>query len=157
LFTRRIDPSCLSNRNSRVRHSSLETALRFARIGAVSTICYAILFLILRGALGTYGANTLALVVCAVANVVAHEMSGAKRLRAGFSQFALVTGGVLGLATSLSLTSVAILSANWLSGSLPVVFAALMIATAGAAVIRFALLSSIEFRASRNQRVEGKK
>jgi glycosyltransferase involved in cell wall biosynthesis len=155
LMSRRTDPGSQSSEKRRQRRSRLENALRFARIGTVSTVVYAVLFLILRGHFGTYGANTLALVVCTVANIMAHEALVARRPGAGFSQPASIIGGVTGLATSLSLTSVAILFAGWISrNSLLIVFVALMIATACAALIRFALLSSLEFRASRQERVE---
>jgi glycosyltransferase involved in cell wall biosynthesis len=155
LITRRTDPGCQSDEKGRERRSGLENALRFARIGTVSTIAYAILFLILRGPVGTYVANTLALVVCTFANIVAHQVSGASRPGARLSKRGSIIGGITGLATSLSLTSMAILFAEWISGSsLPVVFIALMTATACAALIRFSLLSSLEFRASREEKVE---
>ena len=74
LISRRTDPGCENSEKGGQRRSGLENALRFAGIGTVSTVAYAILFLILRATFGTYGANTLALVVCTVANVVAHEV-----------------------------------------------------------------------------------
>jgi hypothetical protein len=59
----------------------------------------------------------------------------------------LVLGGVAGLATSLLLTTAALLVADRLyGGAWPASVIALALATACAGVIRFALLSTLAFR-----------
>jgi putative flippase GtrA len=52
---------------------------RFALVGAVSTIAYLALFLLLRGSAGAFGANLLALAITAVGNTAAN-----RRLTFGF-------------------------------------------------------------------------
>jgi glycosyltransferase involved in cell wall biosynthesis len=47
--------------------------IRFMAVGAVSTIAYALLYLLLRGALGPEGANAVALAITAVANTHANR------------------------------------------------------------------------------------
>jgi hypothetical protein len=141
----------LSSSRDRARSTGLENGLRVARVGVPSTILYATLFLVLRGALGTYGANTLALGVCSVGNMAAcrwlatREGAGTHDDSRGRS--GLVLGGVAGLATSLLLTTAALLVADRLyGGAWPASVIALALATACAGVIRFALLSTLAFR-----------
>jgi hypothetical protein len=141
----------LSSSRDRARSTGLENGLRFARVGVPNTILYATLFLVLRGALGTYGANTLALGVCSVGNTAAcrwlatREGAGTHDDSRGRS--GLVLGGVAGLATSLLLTTAALLVADRLyGGAWPASVIALALATACAGVIRFALLSTLAFR-----------
>ena len=47
--------------------------VRFAVIGLASTLAYLLLYVLLRGALGPFGANLVALVVTAVANTAANR------------------------------------------------------------------------------------
>jgi hypothetical protein len=148
--SRRSAPS-LSATPDRARSTSLENGLNFARVGVPSTILYATLFVVLRGSLGTYGANTLALSICSLGNMGAHrwlanrERHGAHGDSRGRS--GLVLGGVAGFATSLLLTTAALLVADWLDGGAwPASVIALVLATASAGVIRFALLSTLAFR-----------
>ena len=46
---------------------------RFALVGVLSTLAYAVLYVVLRGALGPFTANTVALVLTAVANTAANR------------------------------------------------------------------------------------
>ncbi len=47
--------------------------LRFAGVGAVSTLCYIALFAAFRRALGSYTANALAIGLCSLANTAVHR------------------------------------------------------------------------------------
>ncbi len=47
--------------------------VRFGSIGIVSTVVFAVLFLLLQPALGTIGADVAALLACAVANTAANR------------------------------------------------------------------------------------
>jgi putative flippase GtrA len=150
LVSRRSAPGRPVDPVDQPRATRIENALRFARVGILSTLVYATLFFVLRGSLGTFGANTLALVVCSIANVGVHlwlatrtDPVGGRRGQPG-----LVLGGTAGLVTGLALTTTALLVAGWLAGGgLVVTVIALAVATACAGVIRFALLSTFVFRA----------
>jgi putative flippase GtrA len=82
-----------------------ETRLtRFLAIGVVSTIAYALLFLLLRGPLGAVGANALALALTAVANTHANRrltfgIRGRRELVRQHAAGALVYVLTLGLTT----------------------------------------------------------
>jgi glycosyltransferase involved in cell wall biosynthesis len=83
--------------------------VRFMGVGVLSTIAYAALYLLLRGALGAGGANAVALALTAVANTAANRrLTFGVRGRAGLlrhhARGALVYGLTLGL-TSLALAS----------------------------------------------------
>ena len=54
------------------RHLDGAELARFAGVGLVSTACYALLFLLLRPAVGVLAANLMALAVCTVGNTAAH-------------------------------------------------------------------------------------
>jgi len=124
----------------------LERVVRFARVGFLSTLAYGVLFLCLRPTVGDYWGNALALGVCTVANVAAHRwlaMRDDPVLRGG-----LLLGGVAAFATSLLLTTTALLVASLVEGSgWMVSLLALLIASAVAAVIRFSVLRTLVFRA----------
>ncbi len=61
-----------------------EQLVRFASIGAVSTVVFSLLFLALRGTLGTVGADIVAFAACTMANVAAHRrLTSALRGRRG--------------------------------------------------------------------------
>ena len=120
---------------------------RFAGVGLVSTAVYLLLFVALRGTLGDYAANAVALVVCTVANTVAHSrFTFGSQPAIGWAN-ALV-GGAAVLATSLVLTSGALAFVNlFLPTSVMAEVAALVAATAVAALCRFVLLRAWVFRA----------
>jgi len=75
---------------------------RFTLVGALSTIAYALLYLLLRGPLGAEGANALALAITAVANTQANRrltfgIGGRHRLLRQHVMGALVYALTLGL------------------------------------------------------------
>ncbi|MFZ0666284.1 MAG: bifunctional glycosyltransferase family 2/GtrA family protein [Acidimicrobiales bacterium] len=125
----------------------LEKAMRFCRVGVVSTICYLALFLALRTALGNLGANTFSLVICTIANLTAHLWL--TTVDTATRSAGLLIGGVAGLVTSLILTSVSLGISGWIAGDgwFPSV-AAVLLATCVAGVIRFAVFRSLVFKAS---------
>jgi putative flippase GtrA len=120
--------------------------VRFAAVGVLSTAAYLVLFLLLRPALGSQGANLLALLVTAVANTAANRRitfgvvgrEGRARHQAGG-----VTVFVLGLAlTSGSLALVHALGRPSRGAEL----VALVLANLAATLLRFLLLRHWVFR-----------
>jgi putative flippase GtrA len=122
--------------------------LRFAGVGVVSTVAYVILFVLFRKALGDFGANALALGMCALFNLVvhkrlAHNMGGKAQRR----RFAAVAGGLYVI--SLGLTSLALVAVHdTATSSLLLTLAAVTAANAVASTIRFAVLRAWIFRPS---------
>jgi putative flippase GtrA len=69
-----VGPLDLSARIRRQADARLGSQLvRFASIGLVSTVVFAVLFGLLVGPVGVFGADVLALSVCAVANTAANR------------------------------------------------------------------------------------
>ena len=120
---------------------------RFAGVGIVSTVVYIGLFVGLRGALGQYLANVVALALCTVANAVAHRYvsfggQGVIGVRTAISGVTAVFG------TSLALTTAALAMVDQLlPTSVTAEVVALVAATAVAAFCRFVLLRAWVFRA----------
>ncbi len=122
------------------------TVASFARIGVASTIAYLVLFFVLAGSIGRFGANALALTVCTAANAAVHRrytFAG----RGAPSRRNLVLGGAAALSTSVAATSVALavvdatgVSATW------ALAAALVMANAVASLVRFVVLRGWMFR-----------
>ena len=64
--------------------ASASQVVRFASIGMVSTVVFALLFAVLAGPLGAFGADVVALALCSVANTAANRrLTFALRGRAG--------------------------------------------------------------------------
>jgi putative flippase GtrA len=125
----------------------LRQLVRFAAIGALSTLAYLALFLLTRGVLGAQGANLFALLVTAVANTSANRrltfgLSG--RVNAGRHQLQGLAVFALGLAlTSGSLAALHALEASpHRTLEVTVLVGANLIAT----VLRFVLLRGWVFR-----------
>jgi putative flippase GtrA len=120
--------------------------LRFAGVGAISTLGYLFLFIAWRSLAGNFGANTLALAICTLFNTAVHKelalnMHGSRHR----GRFAGVSAGLF--AISLVLTSLGLLAAHALTASsLPVALLAVIVANAAAAVLRFAILRAWVFR-----------
>ena len=114
--------------------------VRFASIGVVSTVVFAVLFALLDEPLGVVGANVIALLVCAFANTAANRrVTFALRGRAGRARH-YAAGTALGLLPLvLTLSALAVLSAIGTT-SLPVLLIVLTAANALATVARFLLL-----------------
>ncbi len=120
--------------------------LRFAGVGAISTLGYLFLFIAWRPIAGDFGSNAVALAICTLFNTAVHRelarnIGGSRHL----GRFAGVSAGLF--AISLVLTSLGLLAAHAISGSsLPVALVAVTVANAAAAVLRFAILRAWVFR-----------
>jgi glycosyltransferase involved in cell wall biosynthesis len=118
----------------------------FARIGALSTVVWLLLWLALRPALGAFAANAVALVVCSIPNTAANwRLTFAQR--APFSRQDQVMGGVALLAASLGATTFALAVAIGAGAtSAAAEGLALLLANGVVALIRFVLLRAWVYR-----------
>jgi putative flippase GtrA len=129
-----------------VSQVAADQLLRFAGVGAISTLGYLFLFIAWRPVVGDFGSNALALAICTLFNTAVHRelarnMQGSRHQ----GRFVAVSAGLF--AISLGLTCLGLLAAHALSGSsLPVALVAVTVANAAAAVLRFALLRAWVFR-----------
>jgi glycosyltransferase involved in cell wall biosynthesis len=133
------------------RHRSLDQVaadqlLRFAGVGAVSTLGYLILFIAWRSVLSNFGANAVALALCTLVNLAVHKELARRLERPDFrGRFIAVAAGLYG--TSLLFTSLALVAAHAVdSPSLLVALLAVTAANAAAVVVRFAVLRAWIFR-----------
>ena len=119
--------------------------VRFALIGACSTIAYALLYLALRAPLEPAGANALALALTAVANTQAN-----RRLTFGLRGRARLVrqhlAGALVFLVTLAITSGALLVMHRLAPPRLIEVAVLMVASALATVVRYIGLRTWVFR-----------
>jgi putative flippase GtrA len=123
-----------------VPHRLTAQALRFAAIGAVSTLAYLLLFLLLRPAAGAQLANLVALLVTAVGNTAANRRVtfGVRGAGAGRHQLQGLAVFALGLGlTSGSLWLLQLITAH---PARAVELAVLVVANLLATVLRFVLL-----------------
>ena len=123
-----------------------EQLLRFAGVGAISTLGYLFLFIAWRPLAGTFGANALALAICTLFNTAVHkELAANLHGTAHTGRFAATAAGLFGI--SLALTSLALAAIGQVDvTSLPLILLAVTVANAVAAVIRFAVLRAWVFR-----------
>jgi putative flippase GtrA len=119
---------------------------RFASIGVVSTIAFALLFAALSGPLGPFGADIVALTLCSLANTAANRrLTFSLRGRAGRVRH-YVAGLALGaLPLALTLLTLLVLAALG-STSLLTALVALSAVNGVATLVRFVLLRSWVFR-----------
>jgi len=129
-----------------VSQVAAERLLRFAGVGAISTLGYLFLFIAWRPIVGDFGSNALALAICTLFNTAVHrELARSMQGSRHQGRFAAVSAGLF--AVSLGLTSLGLLAAHALSGaSLPVALVAVTLANGAAAVLRFAVLRAWVFR-----------
>ena len=123
---------------------------RFALVGIASTLAYLLLYGLLRGGLGAFGANLVALVVTAVANTAANRrLTFGVRGRVGASTQQLQ--GLLVFVLGLALTTGALagLGTFWPAASQLVEMLVLIAANALATVLRFVAFRSWIFRGHR--------
>jgi putative flippase GtrA len=124
--------------------------VRFAAVGAASTVTYVALFALLRQGLGAQAANLAALSVTAVANTAANRrvtFRAAGGRGAGHHQFRGLP--VFLLALALTSGALAVLQAATVSPGLALELAVLTAANLAASVLRFLLLRSFVFRSRR--------
>ena len=121
-------------------------ALRFARIGAVSTVMFAVLFTALYGLVGPFLADTVALTVCGAANLAANRrFTFSVHGRTAWARHYMLgtVVGVLPLLTTLTaLAALKAIGGSGLGVDLSVVTGANLAATAG----RFILLRRWVFK-----------
>jgi putative flippase GtrA len=125
---------------------------RFASIGIVSTIVFAVLFVVLSGPLGLFGADVVALTLCSLANTAANRrLTFSLRGRSGRARhyFAGLALGALPLSLTL-LTLLVLVAAG--STSLSTVLVALTAVNGVATVVRFVVLRSWVFAPVRELR-----
>jgi putative flippase GtrA len=124
--------------------------LTFGAIGLLSTVAYAVLYLLLRQAIGAQASNGLALLLTAVANTAANRrFTFGVRGSDGTFRHQAQGLAVFGLALALSAASLRLLEALDPSPSHLVELAALIVAGVLATALRFLLLRSWVFRAHR--------
>jgi Glycosyl transferase family 2 len=129
-----------------VNQVDTDQLLRFAGVGAISTLGYLFLFIAWRPIAGTFGANALALAICTLFNTAVHkELARNLHGTANRGWFAGVATGLF--AISLALTTLALLAAHALTGaSLAAALVAVTVANAAGSVLRFAILRAWVFR-----------
>jgi putative flippase GtrA len=123
---------------------------RFASIGVISTVADLGLFLALRPAFGALGANAAALALCSTANMAANRRITFSD-RAPFRRRDQWLGGLAVFATSLALTSAALLAVAGIgASSVTSDVIAIVVANGAAALVRFILLRAWVFRNHRH-------
>jgi glycosyltransferase involved in cell wall biosynthesis len=119
---------------------------RFASIGIVSTIVFAVLFVALSGPLGRYGADVVALTLCSLANTAANRrLTFSLRGRSGRVRHYSAGIVLAGLPLVLTLLTLLVLGAGG-GTSLATALVALTAVNGVATVVRFLLLRSWVFR-----------
>jgi glycosyltransferase involved in cell wall biosynthesis len=124
--------------------------VRFMGVGVLSTIAYAVLYLLLHGALGAAGANAAALAITAVANTAANRrLTFGVRGREGLVRHH--ARGAVVYALTLGLTSLALASLHRLdpAPSRAVELAVLVLAGAAATITRYVALRTWVFARAR--------
>jgi glycosyltransferase involved in cell wall biosynthesis len=125
---------------------------RFLAIGVMSTIAYALLYLLLRGGLGAAGANALALALTAVANTQANRhFTFGLRGRSGVLRQHLAGGLVYLLALALTAGALQVLRGLDPHAGRAVEVTVLVVASACATISRYVALRTWVF-ARRGQR-----
>ncbi len=120
---------------------------RYTRVGVASTLVYVLFYLLLRNALGSYGANALALALCTVGNTIAHT-----RFTFGSNSTVpvhqAIAAGIGGFVIGVGFTSLGLGLGQMLGATSPVAeAAAIVLGTVAGAVVRFILLQAWVFRA----------
>jgi len=121
-----------------------EQLMRFAGVGAVSTVSYLLLFVAWRAPLGAFGANAVSLALCTIANTAVHrELAGARGPHRG--RFAVAASGLFVM--GLALTTLSLWAADVLAGpTLVPQLIGVTLASAAASVLRFIVLRGWVFR-----------
>jgi glycosyltransferase involved in cell wall biosynthesis len=123
---------------------------RFMGIGVLSTLAYALLFLLLRGPLGAGGANAAALALTAVGNTAANRrLTFGVRGRAGLVRQHLAGFVVFVLTLGLTSGALAVLHGLAARPSRAVELAVLIAASTAATVTRYVALRSWVFARAR--------
>ena len=128
------------------RDVAADQLLRFAGVGAISTLGYVFLFVAWRPMLGVLGANAVAMAIATLFNTAVHrELSQGRDGLLGPGRMLLVVASLY--AISLALTTGALLAAGAAApGALVPELVAITAANALAAVFRFGVLRAWIFR-----------
>src|SRR4051812_38756794 len=125
---------------------------RFVAIGVVSTLAYALLFVLLQPLLGSAGANATALALTAVGNTAANRrLTFGLRGRDGLVRHHLRGAVVFVLTLALTSGALAVLHALDAAPARPVELGVLVAATLTATVTRYVALRTWVFLAPREQ------
>jgi putative flippase GtrA len=120
--------------------------LRFAGVGAVSTLAYMALFALLEPALGGYTANALAIVACSLGNTAAHRgMADTARHGLDRAHRVATATALLGVSLAFTTTALAVTRALGLDALVPELVA-VTVANLAAAAFRFSILRNWVFR-----------
>lgn len=120
--------------------------LRFAGVGAVSTVAYLALFAAMEPGLGGYTANAVAIVLCSLGNTAAHRgMAGCARHGLDRPHRVLTAAALLGISLVFTTGALAVTRAVGLTTLLPELVA-VTAANVAAAIIRFGILRTWVFR-----------
>jgi len=123
--------------------------VRFASIGMVSTVVFGLLFAVLAGPLGVFGADVVALGLCSVANTAANRrLTFAYRGRTGRARHLASGLALAALPLGLTLTTLLALAGLGVT-SLTAQLLALTLANAAATCARFVVLRRWVFGPSR--------
>ena len=123
---------------------------RFLAIGVISTVAYALLYVLLRGALGAAGADALALALTAVANTQANRHYTFRiRGRAGLVRQQLAGGVVYLIALGLTMGALAVLDGVDPHPGRLVEVIVLVVASTVATATRYVALRSLVFARAR--------
>jgi putative flippase GtrA len=123
---------------------------RFLAVGAVSTIAYAILYLLLRGSLGAGGANAAALAATAVANTAANRRFTFRlRGRAGLLRQHAMGAVVYALTLGLTMGALAVLHGLSAHPAQAVEVMVLVVASLVATITRYVALRTWVFARGR--------
>ena len=143
---RRLARRGVTGPGSAIDQVAADQLLRFAGVGAISTLGYLFLFIAWRPIAGSFGSNALALAICTLFNTAVHkELARNMQGPAHQRRFAGVAAGLFLI--SLALTTLALVAAHALSAtSLPIALIAVTVGNAVAAVLRFAILRAWVFR-----------
>jgi hypothetical protein len=143
LTDRPADPTPLAQPGTAVFSDEL---LRFAGVGAVSTVAYAALFAALEPGLGSYLANAVAVGLCSLGNTAAHR-GMAESARHGLDRPHRLAVASCLLGVSLGSTTAALVAVRALGfDSLLPELCAVAVVNTGAAVLRFGILRTWVFR-----------
>ena len=120
--------------------------LRFAGVGAISTVAYVALFAALAPSLGSYLANAVAIGVCSLGNTAAHRgMAGTARHGLDRWHRSGTAAALFGVSLAFTTAALAATRAAGLTSLAPQV-CAVALANLAAAVVRFGILRTWVFR-----------
>ena len=142
----RIVPTAVADLRGVARLMAASPLMRFAAVGLLSTIAYALLFVALAGPLGSAAASAVALTLTAVANTAANRrLTFGVRGGTGIIRHHLAGLAVFALALALTSGALAVLDAADPRPPRLLETAVLVLASLCATVMRYVALSAFVF------------